>query len=156
VRFKNLLVILFLLLGLNWQIEAKETTSIQGTTALNITNVSVVDIESFSAKIVWTTDDLSDSLVFYGTSQYTYVYSSSRRCDADYLTTLHCVLLSNLNPGTTYYFVVESKNINNLAARSGEFSFVTLSNTSQTAATTSDTTPPRVSNFYFSTESVRK
>ena len=68
-----------------------------------ISYISVPNITSNSATITWTTNITSDSRVNYGTSTALgqTVYDSSTE-------TTHLIILTGLDPGTKYYFEVES------------------------------------------------
>jgi hypothetical protein len=68
-----------------------------------ISNVSYTVTEPTAANITWTTDNISDSRVNYGTTHTLggIVYTSS------YVTS-HLIRLEGLNPDTTYYFEVQS------------------------------------------------
>jgi sugar lactone lactonase YvrE len=70
-----------------------------------ITNIAVSGITMNSATITWTTDQLTDSFVEYGTTSSYGSWASDST-----LTTTHTVILNNLIPGTTYHFRVTSKN----------------------------------------------
>jgi hypothetical protein len=62
--------------------------------------------------ISWLTDEPADGQIEYGTQQG--VYSSSTEI-SPYLSTFHALTLSGLNPQTTYYFRIRSKDaMNNL------------------------------------------
>ncbi len=69
-----------------------------------IRNVTVKLITQTSATITWETDEPSNSLVEYGvTREYGELEGNHQES-----TTFHVVVLTNLNPGTTYYFKVVS------------------------------------------------
>lgn len=57
-----------------------------------------------SAIISWTTDEVSDSAVRYGTTSGSYDLNAGDATDV----TAHKVTLTNLQPNTTYFYVVES------------------------------------------------
>ncbi len=67
-------------------------------TSPTITSVTVSDIKNTSAKITWTTDELSNSRVDFGTS----ISYGSQATDATY-TTSHSVYMTGLTSNTTYY-----------------------------------------------------
>jgi len=87
-----------------------------------ISNIVVSGITTTSVGITWATDQLSDSLVEYGT---TTSYGSSLKDSI--LTTSHSIILSNLIPATTYHFRVTSTNGYGLSASSGDLTFKTSS-----------------------------
>lgn len=84
-----------------------------------------------TATITWTTDQQSSSAVKYGlTTAYGNVVSNAS------LVTSHSLSLTNLTPGTTYHYVVESANSANILATSSDTTFTTLA---------VDTNPPVIS-----------
>ncbi|RLJ03959.1 MAG: hypothetical protein DRP08_02685, partial [Candidatus Aenigmatarchaeota archaeon] len=108
------------------EILANQTTTlnfqlIKDTTPPVISNITVSSITSHSAVISWETNELSTSLVKYGTTSGFYPYSKE---DTSY-TTYHSITLTNLQPNTTYYFVVNSTDKANNSAQSTEHSFKT-------------------------------
>ena len=72
-----------------------------------ITNILADDISTTQARIVWTTDKLSSSLVEYSVSPDAGFSSSS--LDSDFVT-YHTVVLKNLLPNTAYLYRVTSTN----------------------------------------------
>jgi hypothetical protein len=97
-------------------------------TAPIIRDVYVGNVASYAAKILWKTDQPSDSRVGYGTSYGSYSLSSVNRCDGGGLVVSHCVYISDLQPETHYYFVVASKNSAGLPAYSSGHMLTTLAN----------------------------
>ena len=91
-----------------------------------ITNVQAINITSNAATVTWTTNEYSDSEVYLGTQPGTYTSSPSNSgtvsANGNYM---HSVALSNLNPGTTYYFKVASIDNGGNKGVSSEFSFPT-------------------------------
>lgn len=87
-----------------------------------------------SATISWTTDELSDSQVEYGTTS---AYGSSTTLDGS-LVTSHSQNLSGLIASTTYHFRVKSKDSAGNMSVSSNLTFTTQ-------APPADTTPPTVS-----------
>ncbi|MEK6589289.1 MAG: carboxypeptidase regulatory-like domain-containing protein, partial [Nitrospinota bacterium] len=87
-----------------------------------ISNIAVSNITTNSATITWMTDQLSDSLIDYGT---TTAYGSSVADST--LTTNHSIMLANLTMGTTYHFRVTSKNSLNASSTSSDNTFTTYS-----------------------------
>jgi hypothetical protein len=85
-----------------------------------ISNIAVGGITVSSATITWRTDQLTDSLVSYGT---TASYGSSVADST--LTTSHTIRLNNLAPSRTYHFRVSSKNSYGISSSSGDNSFTT-------------------------------
>ena len=92
----------------------------------------VVEQTDTTATIVWTTDELSSSIVEFGTTT-SYGRSQTRPGD----TTVHSVMLTGLTGSTSYYFRVGSRDsTGNGPAYSNAFSFTT--------AATPDTTAPQI------------
>jgi len=89
------------------------------TTAPVISNI-VASATSFTAVITWTTDEPSDSRVYFSPATTTPLGS-----DAQYVTS-HSVSLSGLSSSRTYSYVVVSKDGSGNTATSSEQSFVTL------------------------------
>jgi len=87
-----------------------------------MSNIVVSGITATSVAITWATDQLSDSLVEYGTT----TPSGSSARDTT-LTTSHTITLSNLISGTTYHFKVTSTNGYGFSSSSGDLTFKTSS-----------------------------
>ena len=77
-----------------------------------------------TATIIWTTDELSDSQVFYATdADYSVnTYSDQTSIDST-LTRNHGVTLSSLTPGTTYHYMVRSADAGGNVATSTDTTF---------------------------------
>ena len=97
-------------------------TTMPDTTPPVITNVTVTDITTNSARIAWDTDELSDSLVKYGIESGNYTLSALSTS----FVLEHSVDLTGLSANTTYYFVVNSTDISNNSNQSIEYSFTTV------------------------------
>ncbi len=69
-----------------------------------ISNVQVINVTANSATITWTTDELADSLVIYGTSK-----PPTSNFQENVYVTEHSITLTNLDICTTYFFSVSSK-----------------------------------------------
>ena len=116
----------------DWCITWKTNESaVNDTTPPKIFNVTV-EVSKTSARIRWQTDELSDSLVKYGTQPGNYTMQAYSQT----YTINHVIELNGLKPNTTYYFVVVSKDPSGNIAQSDEYSFTTLGNE------TGDVTPP--------------
>jgi hypothetical protein len=90
------------------------------TVAPVISAVDAINITSNSARITWTTDQNSDSVVNWGlTSSY-----GSSKTNVNSVTS-HGLNLTGLSLGTTYHYRVKSKNIDGLTRTSGDFTFAT-------------------------------
>jgi len=87
-----------------------------------IRNVSVACTNN-SATIEWDTDEISDSLVRYGTESGNYSYEAY---DSAFVTH-HNITIRGLESGRTYYFEVVSADMSGNKARSGEYKFKTRS-----------------------------
>ena len=99
-----------------------------------ITNIQVYGITTVSSIINWTTDVSSSSLVKYGTSSGVYTNSAIGINGIS-----HSVQLTGLNPGTTYYYVVNSTNSNGRSNQSNQNAFIT--------SIPPDITPPTITNI---------
>ncbi|PXF60720.1 MAG: hypothetical protein C4B59_07775 [Candidatus Methanogaster sp.] len=88
-----------------------------------ITNVTITDVTGNSATIKWNTDEVANSLVKYGKVSGSY---TENKCDPLFVTN-HITILTELQSGTTYYFVVNSADQSENSAQSTEFSFTTVS-----------------------------
>ncbi len=103
------------------------------TTPPSISNITTSNITTTSGVISWTTNELSDTQVIYGTSSGSYPNTSFLNPTP---ATLHSVTVTPLTQGTHYYFKVESRDAaGNLAVSTPENTFTTA---------TLDTTPPTV------------
>ncbi|MBN2128859.1 MAG: fibronectin type III domain-containing protein, partial [Sedimentisphaerales bacterium] len=101
----------------------QETWTCDLTAPLILTGPDVEDITTTSATVLWTTDEDSDSVVWYGTKHNSY---SVREFDAT-LTKSHSIALSALEPDTLYYYFVESTDDSGNSTQSGEHTFQTWS-----------------------------
>jgi len=88
-----------------------------------ITNMIITDTTGNSATIKWNTDEVADSLVKYGKVAVSYTENK----DDPLFVTNHTILLTGLQSGTTYYFVVDSADQSENSVQSAEFSFATVS-----------------------------
>ena len=90
-----------------------------------ISNVQAINVTGYAADITWTTNEGSNSALFYGTSAPLSTVSAAP------LVTGHSLHLSGLAPCTTYLFDVRSTDAtnNNTVANNGGayFSFATIS-----------------------------
>ena len=68
----------------------------------------VTDITTTSAKITWTTNEEADSRVWYDTVTPLVVTSTTPVESSAGLVLDHEIVLSDLTPSTTYYFIVNS------------------------------------------------
>ncbi|MCK4734809.1 MAG: fibronectin type III domain-containing protein, partial [Methanophagales archaeon] len=118
-----------------WVNDTATTLPAPDTTPLCITNVNATSITNDSATITWNTDEISDSLVKYGTESGNYTLSVSNAS----LVLEHSVVLTGLNANTTYYYVVNSTDSSGNHNESAEYNFTTL------AEEKADTIPPIIS-----------
>ncbi|MBM4249663.1 MAG: hypothetical protein FJ149_09590 [Euryarchaeota archaeon] len=98
------------------------TKATPDTTAPRITAVTFSNLTNTSVLVTWTTDEPSDSLVEYGTSVFYDRNQTSRLFVLE-----HAILVTGLEPGTTYHFRVRSTDPSgNTADPSADQSFTTL------------------------------
>jgi hypothetical protein len=102
-----------------------------------ISNIQETSITDSQATITWDTDEPSDSVVRYSTTSGNYSLTQADPTDV----TSHSILLSSLQPSTTYYYIVESQDPAANTAQSSEQSFTTLADTTPPTYTTITTTP---------------
>jgi beta-lactamase superfamily II metal-dependent hydrolase len=84
-----------------------------------IYNVHEENVSRTSADILWDTNEVSTSVVKYGTTSGTYTNTASNTN----LVVNHSISLSNLTAFTTYYYVVESTDATSNTTTSPEYSF---------------------------------
>lgn len=118
-----------------------DNTTSTNTTYPLFSNVRAENIIGSGAQILWTTDDLSDSAVRYGTVFDVYDFFSYDRCDGGGNVTNHCVNLTGLSVNT-YYYKVESRNTSNLYDEAGGYSFVAAADADGSIDTTSTPSSP--------------
>lgn len=88
-----------------------------------ISGVSIESIGVDSAVIRWNTDKLSDSRVSFGINPGLYSSEANTRCDGGGNVIGHCVNLTGLAAGTTYYYKAKSRDADTLETLSAEFQF---------------------------------
>ena len=86
-----------------------------------ISNLEVTSKTDTTATITWSTDEPSNSEVEYDTTSNTYTY---QEFEGD-LVTSHSIILTNLDPDTTYFFRVKSTDESGNSIQSDESSFTT-------------------------------
>jgi hypothetical protein len=99
------------------------------TAAPVLSNMQANNITNESAVIEWGTDEPADSEVLYDIQSGNLTMAVS---DANFVTN-HSAALAGLQPGTTYYFAVSSKDAVNNTGLSPEYNFTTLANPSNNA-----------------------
>ena len=132
-------------------------TTTQDSTAPTITNATSSTVSDTSATITWTTNELSDSLVNYGTTN---AYGSATAKDTT-LTYQHSVKIESLTKQTTYHFQVVSADADDNSASSVDATFTTTDNPGivetvtvntggvifmESSSAASDTTAPTITN----------
>lgn len=88
-----------------------------------ISNVTAANITDSSATITWDTNELSDSLVKYGTEPANYTLTPSSNATP---VLKHSIALFNLSGNITYYYVVNSTDSHGNSKESAEYTFTTL------------------------------
>ena len=101
------------------------TLTIPDTTAPVISGVSATMVTGSTAHIVWATDELADSSVWYSTSTPVNAMTASTTHSAS-LVLSHDSLLSNLATSTTYYYLAGSVDGSGNRATSTQSFFMTL------------------------------
>lgn len=99
--------------------EIADTTTDNGSPG--ISSPAASQVQHNSATITWTTTEPATSQVEYGT---TTGYGSTSSLDTS-LTTNHSVVISSLNPNTTYFFRVRSEDEDGNLTTSSNVSFTT-------------------------------
>ena len=107
-------------------------------TAPTITDLAITNLNTTSATITWTTDELADSSIGYSTDQtYLPEYGNAS------MVTSHSITLIGLSPATTYYIRVKSMDaFNNL----GQADYGYPGNNSQSSFTFTTHPGPSISN----------
>lgn len=113
-------------------------------TTSGITNLRTENLYANGVDIRWETATSTDSTVYYGFApgNYPYTSSPSQRCDGGALVTSHCVRLSGLTEGTTYYY--RARSVNNMVdyQLDGAPFLAANTNTSGAGGTVADSSPP--------------
>ncbi|VAX32142.1 hypothetical protein MNBD_NITROSPIRAE02-762, partial [hydrothermal vent metagenome] len=115
--------------------EVSKTIESADTTPPQITGVYAGDITNSSAFINWTTDELSDTQVEYGTTSS---YGTKTTLNTQ-LVISHSQSITGLSPSSEYHYRVLSKDALDNLSISEDFTFTTL--------TPPDETPPVISNI---------
>ncbi len=95
-------------------------------TAPVISDVATSSVTLTGATITWTTDEIANHLVDYGTSN---AYGYLAGDPSDFSGTSHSVNLINLTGNTLYYFRVRSQDATGNTATSTQFTFTTVPDT---------------------------
>ncbi len=99
---------------------ADATFTTADATAPLISAVATSNITATGARVTWTTNENSDSVVEYGTA----VSYGANQSNASAVTA-HQIDLTGLAPNTLYHYRVKSKDPSNNQATSGDFTFTT-------------------------------
>jgi prepilin-type N-terminal cleavage/methylation domain-containing protein len=91
------------------------------TTPPTFSGVNASSISQIGATITWTTDEVGDSQVYYGT---TIGYGSQTSLNGSMVTN-HSQVLSGLTADTTYHYQVRSEDGSGNQGASGDFTFMT-------------------------------
>ena len=105
-----------------WVNQTAKTNLLPDTPPI-IININITDITLCSASITWDTNDISDSLIRYGTSSKNY----TKYVINEMFVRNHSIRLTGLEQDTTYYYVVNSTNPDSLSDQSDEYDFTTVS-----------------------------
>ena len=99
-------------------------TAISGTgsdtSAPEISSITVSEVSTSSVKITWTTNESSNSVVQYGTSD---AYGSSKSDSSS--VTSHSLTISDLTHNTTYHFIVQSTDSSSNTGETSDETFAT-------------------------------
>jgi peptidoglycan hydrolase-like protein with peptidoglycan-binding domain len=97
------------------------------TSAPIISGVMATSTMATSTGIIWNTNEVSDSTVWYSTTTPIVVsVSTTEQVNNASLVSEHIFTLNDLATSTIYYYMVGSTDVAGNSARSGEFSFTTL------------------------------
>jgi hypothetical protein len=105
-----------------WMNDTAKTLLVHDITPPNITNVTAIDITTNSATITWDTDELSDSVVKYGTESGAYTLQEHNASNV----MSHSIKLTELVADTIYYFVVNSTDLAGNSNESTEYNLITV------------------------------
>ncbi|MFA6295657.1 MAG: fibronectin type III domain-containing protein [Candidatus Paceibacterota bacterium] len=113
-------------------------------TSPTLTSIASASVSSNQATITWTSNKLSDSTVYYSaTTTYPGENSSSHdeAITVPSMLTSHSVVVSNLTPGTKYYYMVKSTDASsNVGSSASEtYSFTTASGPTISNVTVTET-----------------
>lgn len=129
----------YLPFGINKKFRGNNASTTPDVTAPLITNVTFNTAKK-QAEVRFTTDEYSDSTVFWSTTNSVDTSASStQKAVNGRFTKNHKVVLKNLTPDTTYYVIVRSRDFAGNSSLSGVNSF-------KTKAPSPDTQVPVISN----------
>jgi hypothetical protein len=128
-------------------------TSTATTTAPTGPEVSGVlvwnNLDGRGATVTWITDVPATTRVYYGTDQLYLVHATD---DDVALTTSHSATLTDLEPGTSYYFTIASDDASSMSNSAVYYLFTTLSPVDATATSTAVTSTDSTSTAAMSTD----
>ena len=101
------------------------TPGLLDTTAPVISGVSTSSLSSNSIRVLWNTNELATSKVWYDTATPLVITTSTASDSTSALSINHDRTLANISASSTYYFIVESADGTGNVARSSELSFST-------------------------------
>lgn len=104
---------------------ATSTSSSTDNFAPVISAVSATGMTSSSVTINWNTNEMSDSAVWYSTSSPVSATGTTPMVSSAAFVTSHSIALTGLTAGTTYHYVLVSRDAAGNKASSGEFTFQT-------------------------------
>ncbi len=102
-------------------------TTTPDTTPPVISGVSATSTTASTTSVVWSTNELADSKVWYGTTTPVVLALPTLSASSAILVINHNIGLFGLSASTTHYYVVESKDASTNTATSSEQSFLTPS-----------------------------
>lgn len=108
-------------------------TTTPDTVAPVITAVSAMSITSVGATVIWTTNEVGTSKVYYGTVNPVPTSGTTTSVGNTALVTSHSMALTGLLSATTYYYVVSSLDAAGNIAMSSQGTFATLAAPDTTA-----------------------
>ncbi len=100
---------------------------LQNREEFEITNVVISDINSTQAEISWNTNYPARGFIFYAENDTTSGFPIEAM-EPNELITEHTMILENLTPNSTYYFIIDQRDIFMQNVRSATFSFTTDNN----------------------------
>jgi len=101
------------------------TTLASDTIAPVISSIEAINITASTAKIKWSTNELADSKIWYGTTTPVVTTSDPTKSSSAYIAS-HEIELTGLTASTTYYYVVGSTDSSSNTTKSAERLFMTL------------------------------
>lgn len=101
------------------------TLATPDTTAPVISNIQETDIASTTAKISWTTNESSNSKIWYGTTTPIVTTGDPTQISTSMVTN-HEMVLTGLTASSTYYYVIGSSDSSGNTGKTTEDSFITL------------------------------